>query len=363
MARHAFGGGIADYVVKKGDSGALELSPDTAVTFWDAPVDGDQHTGLIDATGTQIPDGVVRSDANGAIPAFGQGPEGVVAMWADASADAKGPRRLVFATDLGDDVKSLQSRVEALEAKLNGVGRLTVAPTAPAAPAVNDVWFDTSTPDEGNPVVFRSSAGATGNAASLTCPLPAGPLPGDYVLAVAVWNAPAGEALTVEPAGWTRLLEQRQFGGDTRIAVYGKVYAAGDAAPTWTFSATVKGSAGTVAYANADATVQVGPYEIRTGSGTDTNAPSINTAVPDALVVCLYGEKTAGVPTKVTDPAGTTRRLLQSATGTSQVSSLLVCDFAQPVPGATGVRTVSWTAPQPSDNGIGLQIALTRKQG
>ncbi|MFC0039335.1 hypothetical protein [Actinomadura rayongensis] len=366
MARHSFGGGIADYVVTQGESGELKLAPNVAVTFWSAATGGAQITGLLDTTGTAIPNDAVLSDASGAIPAFGTAPDGIRAMWASASLDGSGARRLITATDLGAEVGDVATRLAALEARLSGVGRLTASPTAPANPGTGDVWFDTSAPTGGNPIAFRAANGVFTAASTVTCALPAGLVPGDYLVAVVVFASGAGELLSAQPDGWTILQASQQFGGDTRIAIYGRVYAAGDTAPSWSFatatqtSVTARVSAGIVAYANAASTPQVGTYAIRSGTGNNSDAPSITTAVPDALVLSIFGEKSPGVPTSVTDPAGTTRRLYQTGTGTSLVPSVLVCDFAQPVAGPSGVRTASF---QPaSDNGFGVQIGLTRRQ-
>ncbi|MFI6516858.1 hypothetical protein ACIBF1_14955 [Spirillospora sp. NPDC050679] len=363
MARYAFGGGIADYVVRKGDSGALELFPDAAVTFWDAPVDGTQHTALIDATGIEIPAGVVRSDANGAIPAFGRGPEGVRAMWADASTDFKGPRRQIVTTDVADLLGDHLSRLAALEAKLDGIGRLTVAPTAPAAPAIGDIWFDTAAASGNAPLAFRAAGSVAADwQPGVTCPLPAELVTGDYLIAVLAMPASLGEAIATPPAGWTELVAPDVIADDTRVGVWGKVHAAGDAAPTWVYTTTAKGKAtvSIAAYAGADGTPQVGAPAVRPGITSTVDAPGVTTAEPDMLVVCAYGEMSSAA-TAITEPAGTSRRSAQIGYGSKAVPSTLICDFAQPVPGATGVRTATWNST--SNNGLGVQIALRRRRG
>lgn len=96
MARYLFGG-VADYVVARGDSattpGGLSgyttvLVPDHPVTFWDAPTGGNQYTDLLDLGGTPIPDGVVETNSDGALPQF-YGPEDVVILYADAGGDRR----------------------------------------------------------------------------------------------------------------------------------------------------------------------------------------------------------------------------------------------------------------------------------
>ncbi|WP_019630808.1 hypothetical protein [Actinomadura atramentaria] len=360
MARHSFGGGIADYVVQRGDAGELTLAGNAPVTFWTAESDGEQITDLVDGTGTAIPGGVVTSDAAGAIPAFGMGPEDVRAMWASASPTGAGARRLVTATDLGDEVGDLRTRLAALETRLSGVGRLTAGPVAPDEPGIGDVWFDTSAPTEGSPVAFRSASGATAKAPTLTCMLPDQLAPGDYMIALLVFSTNAGESLSEAPDGWTVLQGVQEFGGDTKAAIFGKVYQAGDTAPSWTFAGTTSAVAGIVAYANADPAVQMGAYAVRSNSTAVTDAPSISTTAPDMVVACAYLVKTPG-PAASVDPAGTTRRLLQVGLGTSEVPAVLVCDLAQPVVGPTGVKTATVTPT--SNNGMGVQIGLKRRVG
>lgn len=120
---HLFGGGIADYVIAAGSGGALLLAADAPVWFYNAQTGGTRYeTGLTDINGT-TPITEVTSDASGAIPQF-RGPTGVRSMWADASGGA-GPRRLMVAVDLSDEVAGLVAQVATLEAQL---GELSSAP-------------------------------------------------------------------------------------------------------------------------------------------------------------------------------------------------------------------------------------------
>lgn len=361
VTRHSFGGGIADYVVARGAGGELLLAGGAEVTFWDSPSGGTRYTDLIDGTEAPIPDGVVVSDANGAIPAFGRGPDGVRVMWADASANGEGPRRLMHATDSAAELADLQTRLAAVEQKLAGVGRITVAPTAPEAPGIGDVWLDTAPRIGSEPVMFRAGNGLyTASAPSVTCPLPGGLVAGDYMIAVITMEAGAGQAVATAPAGWSVLVAPDLIGGDTRVGVYGKVYAPGDAAPVWLYSASAKATVIIAGYAGADPEVQMGPIWTRPSGGTTMiDAPSLTTTQPDMLIVCAYGEKSPGA-TAVTDPPGTTRRIVQFGTGTTTVPSAMICDFPQPAPGATGTRTATYDTS--SNNGLGVQVGLRRRQ-
>lgn len=147
---HQFGGGIADYVVVAEETtGELTLGADTPVWFYNAHTGGSRYvSGLTDLTGVTITE--VTSDSNGGIPQL-RGPAGVTVLWADASGGA-GPRRLMVATDLGEEVSGLGSRVATLEseqAALHGapawVRRNPSTGAWPARPATGRmvVWLDT----------------------------------------------------------------------------------------------------------------------------------------------------------------------------------------------------------------------------
>ncbi|MFC7892675.1 glycosyl hydrolase family 28-related protein [Streptomyces sp. NPDC057381] len=85
MARSTFGATLADFVVQPTD-GLWGVAPGAALTFWSAADGGDQYTDLLDATGAAAT--TITADEYGAIPAF-QGPDGVVAMWADAGGSTR----------------------------------------------------------------------------------------------------------------------------------------------------------------------------------------------------------------------------------------------------------------------------------
>ncbi|MFH9816132.1 glycosyl hydrolase family 28-related protein [Streptomyces sp. NPDC017230] len=80
MARSTFGATLADFVVQPTD-GLWGVAPGAVLTFWTAADGGTQHTDLLDAMGAAAT--FITADEYGAIPVF-QGPDGVVAMWADA---------------------------------------------------------------------------------------------------------------------------------------------------------------------------------------------------------------------------------------------------------------------------------------
>lgn len=89
---------------------ALVHGPIT-ITFWDAPIGGNQLTDLLDASGSAVTVIVSAGEGGllplGTVPRF-QGPDDVPQMWADAGG---GVRFLMVSTDVGGDVKELQSTV------------------------------------------------------------------------------------------------------------------------------------------------------------------------------------------------------------------------------------------------------------
>jgi hypothetical protein len=145
---HLFGGTLADFLVVPGAGGVLNLAASRPVWFYTADSGGVRYEeGLTDLSGATIT--AVTSDSTGAIPQL-RGPEGVLAMWADANEGA-GPRRLIVAADVGDALAGLLGRVSAVES-YTGLGRqITVyrdvtSGTWPTRPdtALPVHWWDTN---------------------------------------------------------------------------------------------------------------------------------------------------------------------------------------------------------------------------
>lgn len=158
MARHRFGGGIADYVIQFGGEGQLLLGANATVTFYNLQTGGVQLTSLTDTTGTAITS--VTSDANGAIPQL-NGPDGVREMWADASGGA-GPRRLMHA-HVGDELGQIRETDSGLQQQINTLSERELD-------GLSDV--DASSPSDGDVIVFVAASGtwqpATGGSGGAT---------------------------------------------------------------------------------------------------------------------------------------------------------------------------------------------------
>ena len=95
MARHEFGAGVGDFVVRPSD-GLWGVGAGAVVTFYDQSSGGTQYTDLLDAGSTAITS--VTADEFGALPRF-FGPDGVEGMWADAGGSS---RAWIEAHNLGD---------------------------------------------------------------------------------------------------------------------------------------------------------------------------------------------------------------------------------------------------------------------
>lgn len=111
--RHPFGGGIGDYVVETGESGVAVFSPGAVVEFYSARDGGGKYTDITEDQAGLVPlSAVVSQDGSpGSGYAIGDypiiyGPPGIKWMW--ASADG-GPRKIVFANDLAEEIDGMIS--------------------------------------------------------------------------------------------------------------------------------------------------------------------------------------------------------------------------------------------------------------
>ncbi len=103
MARHPFGGGIADYVFEADGGGAVSVASGAVIQFFNARTGGVAVTdlaedvdGLVPITTMTSQDGSNPGYAAGDLAVF-YGPDDVQMLW--ASADG-GPRKLMFANDV-----------------------------------------------------------------------------------------------------------------------------------------------------------------------------------------------------------------------------------------------------------------------
>ncbi|MCX4969388.1 glycosyl hydrolase family 28-related protein [Streptomyces sp. NBC_00654] len=85
MARHEFGAGIGDFVVRPSD-GLWGVAAGSVVTFYDQSTGGTPYADLLDAGSTPIT--TVTTDEYGFLPRF-FGPDGVEGMWADAGGSSR----------------------------------------------------------------------------------------------------------------------------------------------------------------------------------------------------------------------------------------------------------------------------------
>lgn len=155
MARHLFGGGIADWTFTEGGAGEAVLASTVTVTFWDDITGGTQYTDLTTLAGAAI-DSVVSGDGTGEtkgqIPQF-YGPDAITFMWASANG---GPRALVVATDLGNDITAQLATLLAVQSQLAG----HIAAANPHGTRTSNLLdFSGAAPTDGQIPQFVSASG------------------------------------------------------------------------------------------------------------------------------------------------------------------------------------------------------------
>src|SRR5690606_24241420 len=89
------------------------------ITVWNDREGGEQITDLTSLNGTPLTDGVVQSDAHGMFAFYGPDTDPpTVEVWIDAGL---GARQLAVATDLGPEYVSFSSRIDEVEAAIEGL--------------------------------------------------------------------------------------------------------------------------------------------------------------------------------------------------------------------------------------------------
>lgn len=147
--RHTFGQSLTDWTMSIGPGDQVLVAGGATVTFWNVPTTGTQYTSLLDGAGNPVTS-IISADGTGAlptgtIPQF-QGPDGITHMWADAGG---GARFLMVATDIGDQMRALDTRVSALEPS---VADLAASPTWVRRDPASGVW--PARPETGRVVIW-----------------------------------------------------------------------------------------------------------------------------------------------------------------------------------------------------------------
>lgn len=208
----------------------------------------------------------------------------------------------------------------------------------------------------------NNSGSAT--ATSVVVAKPAGTASGDILYGLVHTND-SGPTIT-PPSGFAEVIAPFATGGTNLggMACYRKV--AGGAEPadyTWTVAAATRFCVGMVAVQGADtATPEDVTGTATTGSanpGTAADAPSVDPATTDALLLCAMGGTVGATGTQVTatPPSGMTEQADQSTTnaGAARNSSLEVSSLALASGAATGVKTNTVTS---SISWGGLSVAV-----
>lgn len=249
MARHPFGGTLADWALSRdSETGVVSAVGGVTITAWNAESGGTQYADMLDENDSPV-DHVVTSDgtdgrAVSTIPPF-SGPDGVWAMW--LSADG-GPRLLSFTSDAatvtGPLVDALNLALTAHTGSPNPHGTASIdltdydstLPLPGQVPMYDGEQYVPTTVEGADPDQFVSTGGGStilipeGNTdtRALQFRLPSGSRSGAVNTISVWWNSgsagsptwveafrvgPTGE-LVLQPSAITRIpLEVRQFSG------------------------------------------------------------------------------------------------------------------------------------------------------
>jgi hypothetical protein len=190
------------------------------------------------------------------------------------------------------------------------------------------------------PAVVGSVSRAEQNpTTSLAVPVPAGVTAGETLVAFIV----ASGGTTTQPAGWNRAAGSNNPG--TTVAVYVDTWIATNSEPaSYTWTGITSGRAtGFMCRVSGDNTVTV--FDVTPSVGTNTGVgancviASQTTVTNDTLLMTVVGGN-AAVGLTWTPPAGMST--LSSSTGTGRGASLAA--VSQPIAGATGTQTWSWSS-------------------
>lgn len=152
MARHPFGGAVADYAVTDVGAGAVGFVAGATVLFYTAVTGGSQIVDLSTDSGGVTPVTGTTTDASGAVIEV-YGPDGIRGMWASANG---GTRVLMAARDTADSVTALESSLSTLQGSVSA-HTAAVNPHGTAFPDLVDT--DASARANGYLVAYNSSTG------------------------------------------------------------------------------------------------------------------------------------------------------------------------------------------------------------
>lgn len=249
-----------------------------------------------------------------------------------------------------------------------GNARTSKGTTAPLAPALGDVWIDTSQ----NPPVLKvydgsiwvvPSGGGGGTAPDAAPAFQAAtnqqtggtshtatkPSAGATLVAVLAWN---GTGAATAPDGWTLVDELTTTA--SRAGVW--IADAAVSSLTWTFGSSLNVSSVILGYDACSVLAHAGLSDT-SGDAVHT-APDLTVGTVPATVLRAWFDKisvTAGSPQTPTLPAGVTQRALEAPSGGS-LCTVLAADAEQDTAGAAG--TVDATYDLTAGNAGAFTIAL-----
>ncbi len=205
--------------------------------------------------------------------------------------------------------------------------------------------------------VINSSTISSGGgpATSLTLTVPAGTTTNDVIIAHLSLRGGTNVGSIVHPTGWTIIGSRINNGTDLVSVAYYRIVQAGD--PTsyqWTFSPAQRSSLAMITFRGVD---PVTPINAQAGqanaASTTITAPSIETLIPNTLLVGLFNSAQAQTEITVDEPLDQAYEVQAGAgpNGDSQGGGTELFSAT----GSTGVRTAS----AQNNLSIGRLIALT----
>ncbi|MFD0856549.1 hypothetical protein ACFQ07_30200, partial [Actinomadura adrarensis] len=190
------------------------------------------------------------------------------------------------------------------------------------------------------PIAYRAGSSATQTTGSLPITIPGSVQTGDLLVLVAGLNdAGVPDHDWSTPAGWT-LRDARRVGTNLFAMCAVRVCQPGDpgSVVTLTTVATGKSAAGIVAYSGVDPStpINIGATASETVSTASHTTPTVDTTVPDTLVIaaCVTSHS---VDESWSTAAGYTKRLdAEQVAGFSGQVTLTIQDQAEPEVGQAG---------------------------
>jgi hypothetical protein len=193
---------------------------------------------------------------------------------------------------------------------------------------------------------FRSVSTVTTQTTSLTCPIPAGVLPGDILIAhVRIkWEPKVGSQGDLTYAGWTQRGIANDYYGGYLTATYSRTATGSDSSFTWTGGTNWHGAQMSIMALSGATALQI--FYVPTGIASNTAfglvGESITATTSTGLLLGFWSNTAPGVGT-LTPPASMTQRVNSGflMTATAEYNNAMIATQTLSASGATGTRTAT----------------------